>query len=283
MTNIQNSIIILLSKWYNIFLDENEEHYDYNGERIEQIYIRIKNIHGKIYNFIYNCFKYISILIISILVVINFLGFPIFYFFENCYKFIRINFNLFKYAFKKFLSKNNMVNIPKVRLKIILDLDNTLIYSVQNRNQSLKCFRIKDYYVYKRPGLENFLFSLSGIADLYLYTSSNKEYANEIIQKIDPHHLIKNKYYRNNCLCIDSEYIKDVNNLSNFTYDPNYLLIIDDNINCYRNFQDNIIQIKSWKGEVNDDYLYKIQSNLKKLCEYNYNALDIAREINFFL
>ena len=284
MSNIQIYINILLSKWYNNFLDEKEEHYDFNGENIDQIYKKIKHIHGKIYNLLYKSLKYILILVITLLLVITFLGSPFLYFIEYCYKFIIINLNLLKYAFKKFLYKNNITNIPKkVRLKIILDLDNTLIYASQTNNFSLNYFRIRDYYVYKRPNLENFLLSLSEIADLYLYTSSNEEYANEILNIIDSRHLIKKRFYRQNCLFINNEFIKDVNNLSNFNYDPNYLLIIDDNFNCYRNFHDNIIQIKSWKGEINDDFLYKIQSNLKRLCEYNYNAIDIAKEINFFL
>ena len=283
MSNIQNYISILLMKCYNNFLDEKEEHYDYNGERIEQIYRRIRHIHGKIYNLLFECFKYILSLIITFLLVINFIGTPFLYIIEYCYKFIIINLNLLKYAFKKFLSKNNMVDIPKIRLKIILDLDNTLIYASQTKlnNLSLRYFRIRDYYVYKRPNLEKFLFTLSEIADLYLYTSSNEEYAKAILNIIDTNKVIKNKFYRNNCLNIDNEFIKDVNNLSNFNYDPNYLLIIDDNINCYKNFHDNIIQIKSWKGEENDDYLNEILSNLKNLCEYNYNAIDIAKEINF--
>jgi len=284
MSNILFHIIILLCKWYNNFLEEKEEHYDFKGEKIDEIYKKIKHIHGKIYNILYNCIKYIIMSFITFLLVITILGFPFLYFIEYCYKFIIINLNILKYAFKKFLSKNNMVSIPKIRLKIILDLDNTLIYSSQTKNDlSLKYFKIKDYYVYKRPNLEQFLYTLSEIADLYLYTSSNEDYANEILNKIDTNHVIKNKFYRNNCLLINNEFIKDVNNLSNFTYDPNYLLIIDDNLNCYRNFHDNIIQIKSWKGEKNDVYLCEIESNLKNLCEYNYNAIDIAKEINFFL
>ena len=53
MSNIQIYINILLSKWYNNFLDEKEEHYDFKGENIDQIYKQIKHIHGKIYNLLY--------------------------------------------------------------------------------------------------------------------------------------------------------------------------------------------------------------------------------------
>lgn len=51
--------------------------------------------------------------------------------------------------------------------------------------------------MYKRPCLDLFLFEVSKIADVHLFTASIKEYADQIISELDPQKCIfVKKLYR---------------------------------------------------------------------------------------
>ena len=54
--------------------------------------------------------------------------------------------------------------------------------------------------------------------------------------------------------------------------DKDRLLIIDDNPNCYLNYEDHIIQISYWEGDSSNDSLYKIQNILFSFIE-KYSSL----------
>ena len=67
----------------------------------------------------------------------------------------------------------------------MLDLDNTLIHSLKKEptDGDPEAFFIKDaigedqIYVYKRPNVDQFLLDLSKIADVHIFTASQKDYA----------------------------------------------------------------------------------------------------------
>ena len=50
--------------------------------------------------------------------------------------------------------------------------------------------------VYIRPGCEQFLEKLSKIAEVVVFTASLAEYANPILDRIDPHGYISHRLYR---------------------------------------------------------------------------------------
>ena len=51
-------------------------------------------------------------------------------------------------------------------------------------------------YVYRRPGLEKFLQSVSKFCELWVYTAAEKEYADAILNSIDLNGLISKRFYR---------------------------------------------------------------------------------------
>ena len=163
------------------------------------------------------------------------------------------------------------------KLKIILDLDNTLIYSTVQKIDKLQNGILIDnkFYVYKRPHLDNFLSTLSEFCDLAVYTSSTQEYADKVLSFIDKHNLIHEKFYRHNCIYSNNKYFKDV---MKFNFQNKKLLIIDDNPKCYLNMKDNIIQIKFWNGDAKDDSLLKIKNIIKSF--YSSGKFSIGQIIN---
>ena len=57
-------------------------------------------------------------------------------------------------------------------------------------------------YVYRRPGLEKFLQSVSKFCELWVYTAAEKEYADAILNSIDLNGLISKRFYRDVSTCI---------------------------------------------------------------------------------
>ena len=172
-------------------------------------------------------------------------------------------------------SKNDKIDNSK--LKIILDLDNTLIYSSVQKIDKLLNWKLiaNKFYVSKRPHLDNFLSTLSEFCDLAVYTSSTQEYADKVLCFIDKQNLIQEKFYRQNCIYSNNKYFKDV---MKFNLQNKKILIINDNPKCYLNKKDNIIQIKFWNGDAKDDSLLKIKNIIKSF--YSSGKFSIGQIIN---
>jgi Dullard-like phosphatase family protein len=171
-----------------------------------------------------------------------------------------------------FISKiynNNFIigyfQLKKQKLKIFLDLDNTLIYSTFYKLPNINTILTYDkkYHIYKRPYLDTFLSTLSSFADIFVYTSSTQDYADKILKVIDKKGIIKKKYYRQNCINYQNRYFKDILKLNPSLSNSDDLIIIDDNPSIYLNMKENIIPIKFWEGEQNDDSLLKIKNIIK--------------------
>mmetsp|Transcript_4818 Transcript_4818/g.7711 ORF Transcript_4818/g.7711 Transcript_4818/m.7711 type:complete len:205 (+) Transcript_4818:263-877(+) len=68
---------------------------------------------------------------------------------------------------------------------LVLDLDETLINSSTRLHPSVPFdFELPDYFVYKRPYLDQFLEELSSVFVLAVWTSADKEYADAIVEEI---------------------------------------------------------------------------------------------------
>lgn len=168
----------------------------------------------------------------------------------------------------KFYNKKTIFGyypLNQSRLKIFLDLDNTLIYSTFYKLPNINPILIYDnkYNIYKRPYLDTFLTTLYTFADLFIYTSSTQDYADKILKVIDKKGIIKKKYYRQNCINYQNRYFKDILKLNSSLSNSDDLIIIDDNPSIYLNMRENIIPIKFWAGEQNDDSLLKIKNIIK--------------------
>ena len=110
-------------------------------------------------------------------------------------------------------------NIESTKKTLLLDLDYTLIKSIsykrkleelgKDREKRRHDFQIclftdgkpQVYYVYERPGLREFLKKVTSMFEVWIYTASEKVYADAVIDKLDPNgEIFKNRLYRENCL-----------------------------------------------------------------------------------
>ena len=143
--------------------------------------------------------------------------------------------------------------IPKPSLAF--DLDETLIYSspIQISQDSFPIrVRRRRMYVQFRPGLQEFLRRVKKLYNVFFFTSSQQEYANQIIEKIAPDVKQCRRLFRDSCLNISGYSVKD---LSVLRTPLKKTLLIDDIAGSALNNPHNLIHIKSWQGERGDDVL----------------------------
>ena len=117
-------------------------------------------------------------------------------------------------------------------------------------------------YVIERPFLDIFLKELSLCYDLYIYTASMSQYAEQLVKIIDKNKVIIQVLNRQDCKFIKGVFFKD---LSIFKKDFKDIIIIDNNPNSYALNKDNGIPITTWIDNPNDKELLKLIPILKFL------------------
>jgi len=175
---------------------------------------------------------------------------------------------------------------------ILLDLDETLIHSeYEIKNENINSYdtviRFKDnetdgteeYFsvgVYLRKGVRKFLNILNNYFTIGIFTASQKEYADAILQYLDPDkNIIKFCLYRNNCINVnDLINIKDLRIIKDI--DLKKTVLIDNNMYSFAPQISNGILINSFYGDKTDAELFNV---LNYLMEFILPAEDV-RETN---
>lgn len=149
-------------------------------------------------------------------------------------------------------------------------------------------------YISYRPYLIEFLERVSQIFEVVVFTASEKEYASMVLNRIDPENkYISHRLYRDSCLPLNGNYIKDLNVLGR---DINKTIIIDNSIIAFSLNLDNAIPIHSFSGNKEDRELFKLIEimdyalNLNKsyppntlnLREYLTSMFGLKERINFW-
>lgn len=101
---------------------------------------------------------------------------------------------------------------------LILDLDETLVHcSIEKIDDYDVIFEVDfggsscPVYVRKRPYLQEFLEQMSQLYEITVFTASQKAYAEKMINILDPQgQYIKHRLYRESCLIVGGNYLKDI-------------------------------------------------------------------------
>jgi hypothetical protein len=175
------------------------------------------------------------------------------------------------------ISKSNILPEIKDNYKysLILDLDETLIY-LQNKD-SLKT---DTNSIILRPNLHEFLHEMKSIYELIIFSENSQEYVEPIIDFIQ-----KKENYFDYIICKSfitydnrGNEIKDLNLLGR---DLKNVIVVDNIKQFYKN-KENLICIKSFFGDVNNDKrTLKLLGNvLKEIKTDSDNSGDIRISIN---
>ena len=200
--------------------------------------------------------------------------------------------------FDLILSKKPKIDITMSQNKklLLLDLDETLIHadfsgefkdqtkrkydaiiSFTSDNDNISKIKQETFSVgiFIRDGVKQFIKWASKYFDIGIFTASVKEYADAVINYIDPSKLIKYRFYRNQCIeIIPGVVVKDLRIFKNINQKD--IIMVDNNMYSFSNQLSNGILVNSYFGE-------KQNEDLKDLAAYLYeqilNANDI-RKIN---
>ncbi|OEL34873.1 CTD small phosphatase-like protein 2 [Dichanthelium oligosanthes] len=164
---------------------------------------------------------------------------------------------------------------------LVLDLDDSLTYfsyaetlvhstldHCDNADFTLEVFfNMKNHTVYvrKRPYLKMFLEKVAQMFELVIFTASQRIYAEQLIDRIDPDgKYISRRIYRESCLFSDGCYTKDLTILG---VDLAKVAIIDNTPQVFQLQVDNGIPIKSWFDDPSDQELVELLPFLESLMD----------------
>ena len=205
-----------------------------------------------------------------------------------------------KINFEKYYSNKINLNINNNKQILFIDLDETLIHSdiydkksfiINNYDKILK-FKYDNLYYYIginfRKNLNFFLKKVSKYFNLILFTASYKEYADVIIDYIDPeNNIFKKRFYKESCINLyENINIKDLNIFNDI--DLKCSIILDNNIFSFCNNLNNGILINSFFEGEDDDliniyyYLDNYIKNSEDVRKVNENLFGFEKFLNSF-
>ncbi|KAI9457080.1 hypothetical protein BJY52DRAFT_1273786 [Lactarius psammicola] len=142
---------------------------------------------------------------------------------------------------------------------LVLDLDETLVHS------SFKSIQQADYvvpveieyhwhnvYVIKRPGVDNFLKKMGEIYEVVVFTASLSKYADPVLDKLDVHHVVAHRLFRESCYNHKGNYVKDLSQLGRPIADT---IILDNSPASYIFHPNNAVPVSSWFNDPHDTEL----------------------------
>lgn len=153
---------------------------------------------------------------------------------------------------------------------LVVDLEETLMHSslsvINGAEHTFHTvFQDHQYKVYMilRPHVTEFLQSMAKTYELFVYTCAKKEYAEKILNVLDPQRkLFRHRLYQEDCACVQGHYIKDLSILGR---DLAKTVVLDNAPHTYPYHLMNMIPVKSWSGEPDDRELQKLIPTLEKL------------------
>ncbi|TYG97437.1 hypothetical protein ES288_A10G038700v1 [Gossypium darwinii] len=112
-----------------------------------------------------------------------------------------------------------------------------------------------NFYVSKRPGVDFFLEEISKKHEVVVFTAGLKQYASQVLDKLDPKGLISHRLYRDSCKELNGKFVKD---LSEMGRDLGRIVIVDDNPNAYSLQPENAVPIRPFVEDSHDRELEKL-------------------------
>mmetsp|Transcript_5403 Transcript_5403/g.7929 ORF Transcript_5403/g.7929 Transcript_5403/m.7929 type:complete len:343 (-) Transcript_5403:118-1146(-) len=157
---------------------------------------------------------------------------------------------------------------------LVLDLDETLVHctvdSDQCPNPDLTFtveFNSQEYVVFvkQRPYLLEFLKRVSKKFEVIIFTASQRVYANALLNLIDPDQtLIQHRMFRESCLPIEGNYLKDLAVLGP-SRPLERAILVDNSPHAFSYNVDNGVPIESWFDNLHDTELMKLELFLDHL------------------
>ena len=171
------------------------------------------------------------------------------------------------------------------KMLLILDLDETLIYSSEKELSREADFQLFHYHVYKRPYLSEFLQGCSQYFKIAIWSSASDDYVEAIVKRIIPLSIkLEFVWGRSRCTYfldafsfestgyIDFQshyhYVKTLKKVKKLGFSIEQILIIDDTPFKARRNYGNAIYPKEYLGEADDSELKLLLTYLLQLKDF---------------
>ncbi|HMV44177.1 MAG TPA: HAD family hydrolase [Leptospiraceae bacterium] len=165
---------------------------------------------------------------------------------------------------------------------LILDLDETLLHANVDLVHNNYSYQTQFHYVYNRPYLKEFLIDTNQSFQLSVWSSGEKDYVEELIEKSFPREIILSFVWdRSHCThkfdrkLKEQVYIKNLNKITKEGFSLERTLIVDDSPEKFQLHRKNGISIQPFQGDSNDSELLKLKRYLQKIANStNFQKLD---------
>lgn len=112
-----------------------------------------------------------------------------------------------------------------------------------------------DFYVAKRPYVDEFLDILSKKYEIVVFTAGVEEYASLVLSRLDRKSVISHRLYRDSCREVEGKFVKDLGGLGR---DLRRVVIVDDNPNSYVLQPENAVPISPFVNDLADGELRRL-------------------------
>lgn len=155
---------------------------------------------------------------------------------------------------------------------LILDLDETLIFSSREPLAETTTTLIRDLYVHRRPGLAVFLETCLAWFALGIWTSGTASYASAMVSLLFPDPTQLRFVFSQQQCTMHRTWpedivipIKPLKKVHSYGFPLSRTLIVDDRPETYQQNYGNAIPITSWTGDPSDDVLPRLARYLERL------------------
>ena len=162
-----------------------------------------------------------------------------------------------------------MLELPKILL--ILDLDETLIYSSEHELEREADFKVGSYFTYKRPHLEAFLEMCFEHFEVGVWTAGTEDYASEIVRQVFGTRVLKFFWTRERCTVRYFEdigeriYTKPLAKVRKLGFHLERVIAVDDVAENYHDAYGNLVQVRKYLGDSSDTELLRLGQYLPHL------------------
>ena len=150
---------------------------------------------------------------------------------------------------------------PKYKYTLVLDLDETLVHYISDEELDNN-----SAYIQIRPGAEDFIKDLSEFYEIIIFTAAQQNYADLVIDALDPDKVISYRLYRQHTIYFENVNIKDLDKLGR---DLKQVIIIDNSKENYSFQPKNGLNIADFEGNEYDEELEYLKDYLIKLIKKN--------------
>lgn len=116
----------------------------------------------------------------------------------------------------------------------------------------------------KRPGIDIFLDSLSGLYEIVIFTAEQGMTVFPIVEALDPKNVISYKLVRDATHFVDGHHVK---NLDKLNRDLSKVIVIDWNLQSVKFHPENVFPIERWMGNLDDVTLIDLCSFLETIAQ----------------